>query len=144
MCSSSGLYFAIGAFLITICVEQLAAINPKIDSLNKISKIKSYRLKSDSRLTTDLDRTFNTFKRKDHIGQKVRKSKEIAGKRKANEVRSVVKQSAKTQPQFSHTRNATSDSTKRQYIYGSPSVISGANSIPRRFVAYPSPGLRTG
>ena len=143
MSSTSGLYFAVVAFVVLICVGQLTAINQKFDSLHKISKIKSYRLKSDARLTTDLDNSFNTFKRKDHIGKKIRKTREKAGKR---EERSTVRKSSKTQQQeLSHAKNnITSENTKRQYIYGSPSAILPAGAIPRQFVAYPNAGLHRG
>ena len=143
--SSSGLYFVVVAFVVFICVEQLTAINQKVDSLHKISKIKSYGLKSDSRLTTGLDNSFNIFKRKDHIGGKIRKTREKAGKREVNEERSIVRKSSRTQPQeLGRTKNITSENTKRQYIYGSPSAILPADVIPRQFVAYPNAGLHRG
>ena len=146
MSSSSGLYFAVVAFVVLICVGQLTAINQKIDSLHKISKIKSYRLKSDSRLTTDLDNSFNSFKRKDHIGKKIRKTREKAGKRIISEERSAAIKSSKTQQQeLSHAKNnITTENKKRQYIYGSPSAILPAGAIPRQFVAYPNAGLHRG
>ena len=141
MFTSNGISIAIFWFVILMCVEQLTAINNKIDSLHKTSKIASYsRLKSDARLTTDLDKTFNTFKRKDHIGKKNRKT---GGKDSKNE--NTARHFAKKQPQeFSKSRNVYEDNTKRQYIYGLPSAIPSGGLIPRRFVAYSKAGLHTG
>jgi predicted Holliday junction resolvase-like endonuclease len=143
---SNGLFVAIVWIVLLILIEKSTAIHHKIDSLHKTSKITSDAFKNDSRLTEDLDKTFNTFKRKDDIGQTIKKPTGKAIKLDADgKRRTHVKQPAQIESQeFSKSRNVPERNAKRQYIYGLPSVMPSAGLIPRQFVTFPKPGLHTG
>ena len=145
---SNGFHVTIVGLVIFIHIETLTAVHHRLNSLHKASKITSDKLKSDSTLTADLDKTFNTFKRKDHIGEETKKTSKKAIKLDKNETRGDARQSErKRQLKFSRISNATDTSdenTKRQSIYSVPSAISAADLSPRRFVAYPKFAFHTG
>lgn len=144
----NGFYVTIVGLIFLIHVEKLTAVNHRSNSSHKPSKITSDRLKSDSKISADLDKTFNTFKRKDHIGQKTKKSSKKTIKIDRDETRHTTSLSkGKREQEFSRLSNMseTSDeNTKRQSIFGVPSAISAADLMPRRFVAYSKFGLHTG
>lgn len=145
---SNGFHVTIVGLVILIHVEVLTAVHHRLNSLHKASKITSDKLKSDSKLTADLDKTFSTFKRKDHIGEETKKTSKKAIKLEEDEAKRDARQPERErQLKFSRISNATDTSdenTKRQSIYSVPSAISAADSIPRRFVAYPKFGFHTG
>ena len=145
---SNGFSVTIVGLILVICVEKLTAVNRRLNSSHEPSKITSDRLKSDSEINADLDKTFNTFKRKDRIGQKTKKSSKKTIKLDNDEARRTIKQSEEKREHenrlLSNTSETSDENTKRQSIFGVPSAISAADLMPRRFVAYPKFGFHTG
>lgn len=143
MLATAGFYFSFVFFFIALMVDELTAINRKTDSLKrKTSNITGDIFKSDQRLSEDLEITFNTFERKDHIG----KAKKQHIKINVREKRQTLKPStAKVIQEFDESKRSSVTDSKRQYIYELPSLLSSSGPIPRQLVAVPrSAGLRTG
>ena len=145
MCVPDGFHVTVVGFLILTCVEGLTSTNQKTNSEHGSSTINDGdSINSDWKLSTDLDKTFNTFKRKDHIGKKHKQSGKKTEKLQKDERRHITGLSkGDVQQQISRGQSLTLGNTKRQYIFGAPSLIP-AGAISHRFVAFSNPGLHTG
>ncbi|XP_028405801.1 fibropellin-1-like [Dendronephthya gigantea] len=144
MCVRDGFYVTVVGFLILTCVESLTSTDQKTVHEHGSLKINDDRVKNEWKLSSDLDKTFNTFKRKDNIGKTQKKTSKTEEKLHKDERGHIIGPSkGDMQQKISGTQDSTPENTKRQYIFGAPSLIS-AGAIPRRFVAFPNPGLHTG
>ena len=145
MLISNGFHVTVVVFVLLTFVEKLSAIKQKTGSLHKSSKVASNKFKSDLRLTADLDKTLNTFKRKDHIDKKAKASSKKVVRQEVSEKKRIKNEDGLKDSQKLNVSETPLENNKRQYIYGAPqSMISPEGLTARRFVAYPKPGLPTG